>query len=505
MATTTVVQKAQEVHAQLATIDCLYAGFLEALEQTETETETEFPLTFSAKYYESFAEKTYVDAKLALETEAERLDRILQGLEQEHEHDNNAEADEQKTLPSWLLTPHGRLVKLLEILSDIKNVIAKLENHVIRTYCEIHGCEEIEIDMSKITSTCILDLTFLMRNNLPIVYFLLQDSRFDPMTGIECASRNGYTDIVRLLLDARRDNNNVEKMNLALQEASRSGHTNIVKMFLDESKTDIRIDPSLRNNYAFRWACENGHIEVVRMLLTDERVDPTDFNNYAIRLASCFGHTEVVRTLLTDERVDPTTNNNHAIRSASARGHTDVVRLLLQWSYETEENRRWGVDPTAGYNEAILLASQNGYIEVVRLLIADPRVGPTAKTNYAILAACEFGRTEVVRLLLADPQVDPTANNNYAIRFASQNGHTEVVRLLLQYPQVDPTAQSNYTIRYASQNGHTEVVRMLLGWSSGTKCVDPTAESNSAIRLASENGHTEIVAMLRQNPRCTLE
>ena len=132
MATTTTVQKAQEVHAQLATIDCLYAGFLEALEQTETETETEFSLTFSAKYYESFAEKTYLNAKIALETEAERLDRILQGLEQEleQEHENNAEADEtnkRATTPSWLLTPHGRLVKLLEILSDIKNVMAELK------------------------------------------------------------------------------------------------------------------------------------------------------------------------------------------------------------------------------------------------------------------------------------------------------------------------------------------------------------------------------------------
>jgi hypothetical protein len=34
---------------------------------------------------------------------------------------------------------------------------------------------------------------------------------------------------------------------------------------------DMRVDPSARNNWAVSWAAENGHLEVVRLLLADER------------------------------------------------------------------------------------------------------------------------------------------------------------------------------------------------------------------------------------------
>jgi len=92
-------------------------------------------------------------------------------------------------------------------------------------------------------------------------------------------------------------------------------------------------DPSTDNNYAIRWASGNGHLEVVRLLLSDPRVDPSVNNNYAIRRASENGHTKIVRLLLVDPRVDPSANNNYAIRRASGNGHLEVVRLLLDCSH----------------------------------------------------------------------------------------------------------------------------------------------------------------------------
>ena len=76
-------------------------------------------------------------------------------------------------------------------------------------------------------------------------------------------------------------------------------------------------------------ASENGHIDVVRLLLADGRVNPAASDNYAIRLASENGRTDVVRLLLADGRVDPAAKDNYAIREASCYGHVDVVRLLL--------------------------------------------------------------------------------------------------------------------------------------------------------------------------------
>jgi len=58
-----------------------------------------------------------------------------------------------------------------------------------------------------------------------------------------------------------------------------------------------RVDPSANDNYATKVASENGHAEVVGLLLADPRVDPSAENNYAIRVASEKGHVEVVALL----------------------------------------------------------------------------------------------------------------------------------------------------------------------------------------------------------------
>ena len=35
---------------------------------------------------------------------------------------------------------------------------------------------------------------------------------------------------------------------------------------------DQRVDPSAWRNYAILWAASNGHLEIVKLLLSDERV-----------------------------------------------------------------------------------------------------------------------------------------------------------------------------------------------------------------------------------------
>ena len=56
------------------------------------------------------------------------------------------------------------------------------------------------------------------------------------------------------------------------------------------------------NNYAIRWASNNGHLEVVRLLLNDSRVNPSANNNEAIQRASKRGHFEIVELLRSDYR-----------------------------------------------------------------------------------------------------------------------------------------------------------------------------------------------------------
>jgi len=63
------------------------------------------------------------------------------------------------------------------------------------------------------------------------------------------------------------------------------------------------VDPSEYNNSAFRWACNNGHLDIVKVLIADSRVDPSDCDDDAIDLACKNGHLEIVKVLLNDKRV----------------------------------------------------------------------------------------------------------------------------------------------------------------------------------------------------------
>jgi len=206
-----------------------------------------------------------------------------------------------------------------------------------------------------------------------------------------------------------------EKFNKAVK----AGDVVVVHLLL----RDPTIDPSTADNYAIRFASQNGHTDIVKMLLADPRVNPSADNNYAIRMASGNGQMGVVKVLLADSRVDPSARYNYAIKSASGNGHTDVVKMLLA------DPR---VDPSVNDNYAICMASENGHLDIVKMLLADPRVD----NNAALCCASENGHLDIVKILLADPRVNPSANNNAALRCASENGHLDVVRLLLERREV---------------------------------------------------------------------
>ena len=203
-------------------------------------------------------------------------------------------------------------------------------------------------------------------------------------------STYGLIDEVKRLLDQGEDPS--DDNNWAIRLASRNGHTEIVKVLLQ----DERVDPSDKDNYAIRMSSNNGYTDIVKLLLQDRRVDPSGGDNYAIGLASKNGHIEIIKLLLQDERVDPSNMNNSPIRLSSANGYTDIVKLLLQ------DER---VDPSDGDNEAIRGASINGYIEVVKLLLQDQRVDPSDDDNWSIIMASKNGYIDIVKLLLQDKRV----------------------------------------------------------------------------------------------------
>lgn len=168
------------------------------------------------------------------------------------------------------------------------------------------------------------------------------DNHIDPDSGnrkIRCASRNGFLETVKLLLQ------------------------------------DERVDPSSNNNYCIKLASANGHTEIVEILLQDPRINPSAGDNYALKMAVKNGHWEIAKMLLHDARVDAPGMFGYGIKSILGSHHFDYIKMILldmlvkvdsictpfvELSLQYRQDIQINDSIPAPKNNAIILASKNG-------------------------------------------------------------------------------------------------------------------------------------------------
>ena len=64
-----------------------------------------------------------------------------------------------------------------------------------------------------------------------------------------------------------------------------------------------RVDPAVLNNYAIRWASNNGCTNTVDLLINAPRVDPTADDNFAFIMARANDYPSIEAILISDPRV----------------------------------------------------------------------------------------------------------------------------------------------------------------------------------------------------------
>ena len=140
-----------------------------------------------------------------------------------------------------------------------------------------------------------------------------------------------------------------------------------------------------RGPHACKWlvdsvyeACMVDAVHIVDYLLKlprDHGVDPSTRDNMAFRHAAGAGKRAMVYRLLEEDEdrgIDPSANDNEALCSAATEGHRDIVHLLLR-----ESSLRRGVDPRARNNTPLRNAAERGHTAIVYALLragADPAV-----------------------------------------------------------------------------------------------------------------------------------
>lgn len=204
------------------------------------------------------------------------------------------------------------------------------------------------------------------------------------------------------------------------------------------------------NGYtALHHACLNGHLEVVRLLISHEstQIDMPDIREATpLYLASWAGHAKIVEMLLShpSRPANPnlqTIENETPLHCAALHGHSEVLRILL--SFGAKPNIR-----NYSFQTALDLAAQFGRLEAVKILInSHPEIidayrveennnGVRSKHYYTLTClhlASRNGHCEVVETLLkAGVNVDILTHAGSALHEAALCGKKSVVAVLLQ-------------------------------------------------------------------------
>ncbi|KAL3608887.1 hypothetical protein FPOAC2_03898 [Fusarium poae] len=298
-----------------------------------------------------------------------------------------------------------------------------------------------------------------------------------------------------------------------LRWASEDGHHLVVRLMLIKADLNI-VDAEGRTPLS--WASEKGYEAVVRLLLGTGAVDPDvrDRDGWTPLLwAASKGHEAIVKLLLETQKVDPDANKGSEdpkgtrrtpLLLASEGGHEAVVRRLLD-TYKVDLNAR---DESGG--TPLMWAVKNGHTHVVNLLLLTGKVNPNASEEGEV--ENEGGRTplmwaantrneEIVKLLLETKKVSPDArdkSSRTAISLAAESGDVRIVKLLLDTGKAEPDLSDKdgrTPLRLAAESGFGEVVQLLLD----TNKVDPNLKDKrgqTPLFSAAKNGHEHIVKIL---------
>lgn len=118
-----------------------------------------------------------------------------------------------------------------------------------------------------------------------------------------------------------------DEKEFAIGMATDADDAAILQLLLNDAQQ--RFDPTTNDHQVLINTVLYSNNEILALLLADNRVNAGAQDNSAIRLASGLGNTQGVLLLLAQPHVDPAANDNAAMLCALEEGHCDVIRLLL--------------------------------------------------------------------------------------------------------------------------------------------------------------------------------
>lgn len=183
------------------------------------------------------------------------------------------------------------------------------------------------------------------------------------------------------------------------------------------------IDNGLKEiNKLFMDLCSFGNLHVIEYLFKTQKIDIHFENDLALHIAAENGHLDVVKLLL-DKGANIHADRDYALSISAENGHLDVVELLLGK----------GADMHAANDYALCCAAENGYLNIVKLLL-DKGANIHADNDYSLRLAAKKEHYDVVELLLKHSlKIKNTYNKFMLLHFLKKNEDAQIRNAILNY------------------------------------------------------------------------
>ena len=246
-------------------------------------------------------------------------------------------------------------------------------------------------------------------------------------------AEKGHTELVKKLKAIRKSKGlyshltfSNKTLGKALYMASKNGHTQIVQILIEDCVTIISNANPVNTNYfydfndyneiieAFLISIKQGHTEIAKLYIK-AGIDPSVKNNSALYFASQNGHTQIVEMLIKPilkkyaDRKKQVANNkrryildkdekeifDEIFYTAVNNGHTEILKLLLELQKNLYEDYK-----ALSLNDLLVkLATIKGHTQMVKELV---NVGINVKSHYiqeALKIAAKYKHSEIERIL----------------------------------------------------------------------------------------------------------
>ena len=284
----------------------------------------------------------------------------------------------------------------------------------------------------------------------------------------------------------------MDRPEFTLYEAVLCGDVEKARDLVKHAKYD---DTDWFGSIPLLYACWGGHLDVVRMLISEFKADPQAQLHWAVTE----GNSDVVLMLITEFGCDANARNSRdetVLHVACIEGNLTLARTLII-------NHNAAINARNENNDTPLhLAAKKGNNDIALMLITEFGCNTGArnfKGETVLHMACEGGSLTLVRTLIVNHNADINAQNedkDTPLHLAVKESYNDIAFMLITEFGCNTNARNtNAVLHIACEDGRLALVRTLIV-NHNADVNAQNEDKDTPLHLAVKEGYNDIAFML---------